>query len=504
MYQDGDTWYRDMRDPGFGDLNAPNSDNSVQWLAQQIVADDRFAEAAVRFWWQPIMGVDILDAPTDSSDPDYQGRSVAAAAQAAEVARLATAFRTGIDGGSAYNGKDLLTEIALSSWFRAESMTSDDPVRTTALRDAGMARLLTPEELNRKTDAVARYVWGRHFRDSFSTEVADVQSNLDIRYWDTHALLYGGIDSDGVITRATDMTPVMAAVAQSHAVEVSCPIVRREFFLWNDADRLLFDGIDRFDSPVSESHSQFDVTAHTWETRQAVSLEVALTAGSKTILLAFTNDYNDEESGLDRNLSVDRMTVLDSAGTAVSSIEFESLDAVNCAGPNGSAYTFWCASELSTTFEIQSDDVYQIEVVAYQDRAGDDPARMSVTVESDDGVSAGATAIRHKLVDLHLKLFGVEVAPDSPDVNEAFDVFFEVWSRIRQADGDHFDSSQITCDHDDQTYFDGLVDDPLSFTEWESIRDLYENADMSDPRHAVRAWVNTLIFLMTDYRYLYF
>ena len=32
-YQEGDTWYRDMRAPGFGNAGAPMSDNSVQWLA---------------------------------------------------------------------------------------------------------------------------------------------------------------------------------------------------------------------------------------------------------------------------------------------------------------------------------------------------------------------------------------------------------------------------------------------------------------------------------------
>ena len=49
-YVQGDTWYRDMRPPGFRNLSSPSADNSLQWLAQQIVADERFAEAAVKFW----------------------------------------------------------------------------------------------------------------------------------------------------------------------------------------------------------------------------------------------------------------------------------------------------------------------------------------------------------------------------------------------------------------------------------------------------------------------
>ena len=48
-YQHGDTWYRDMRVPGFAGVEAPYGDNSLQWLAERIVADERFAEATVKF-----------------------------------------------------------------------------------------------------------------------------------------------------------------------------------------------------------------------------------------------------------------------------------------------------------------------------------------------------------------------------------------------------------------------------------------------------------------------
>ena len=35
-----------------------------------------------------------------------------------------------------------------------------------------------------------------------------------------YRLLYGGIDSDGIKERTADMTAIMAAVAQSHALEM--------------------------------------------------------------------------------------------------------------------------------------------------------------------------------------------------------------------------------------------------------------------------------------------
>ena len=70
-YQEGDTWYRDMRVPGFGGDVAPDSDNSVQWLARQIVTDERFAEAAVTFWWPAIMGSEVAEPPEDERDADF-------------------------------------------------------------------------------------------------------------------------------------------------------------------------------------------------------------------------------------------------------------------------------------------------------------------------------------------------------------------------------------------------------------------------------------------------
>ena len=375
-YRRGDTWFRDMREPGFAGLKAPSADNSLQWLAEQIVADDRFAAAAVRFWWPAIMGVELVDPPGDIFDPGFQAALVASAAQSLEMEALAEAFRAGFHGGSPYNARDLLAEIALSPWFRAESVTGDDPVRDAALRDAGVARLLTPEELAAKTEALTGYLWGRRMQQPFGQE--EVRSRLhDPQGFSGYQLLYGGIDSDGIIDRATDMTPLMAAVAQSHAVELSCPVVRREFYFWPDGQRLLFNGVSPQDTPAS---------------------------------------------------------------------------------------------------------------------------------------AAGEAAIRAKLVELHWKFFGVEVAMSSPDVDEAFDLFVEVWDRKRSSEGPSFYDSRFQCaDAGDHLYFEGLLDDAYAYNDngqsqlrLDRVREYMRGVDHDDPQHAVRTWVATLAYLMTDYRYLYF
>ena len=237
FYRDGDVWYRDMRVPGFGGDLAPSSDNSVQWLARQIVSDDRFAEATVEFWWPAIMGSEVAEPPEDEEDPGFEGRLLAASAQELEVQRLARGFRRGFHGGQPYNLKDLLVEIVLSPWFRADAVEDDDAIRLSALRDAGARRLLTPEELARKTAAVTGVQWGRHI--SFGAAPQQFPNALSGDY----RLLYGGIDSGGITDRARDITSVMAGVARRHAVQTACLIVMRELYLLPDAKRRLFAGI---------------------------------------------------------------------------------------------------------------------------------------------------------------------------------------------------------------------------------------------------------------------
>ena len=372
-YEAGDTWYRDMRTPGFNDKLAPNSDNSVQWLAKQIVADERFATATVEFWWPAIMGSEVAEPPEDEEDADFEGLLLAANAQGAEVARLANGFRRGFHGGSAYNLKDLLVEIVMSQWFRADAVEDSNPVRAVALRDAGARRPLTPEELDYKTAAVTGFKWGRQAR------IIDTHRGERSQLSDEYRLLYGGIDSDGVTERARDITSVMAGVVERHAAQVSCPVVMRDFFLVPETEKRLFAGIDRFDAPGS-----------------------------------------------------------------------------------------------------------------------------------------GSDAIRGKLVELHDELLGVQVTPQSPDVESAYQVFVNAVERRRQANDRWFDWYE--CDNSwqlDHTFFEGILDDVVVESEdpesgwrwydldWDRISAFMAGVDFSDPHHTAQAWVVTLAYLLMDYRYLY-
>ena len=498
-----------MRYPGFDDDQPPNPDNSLQWLARQIVADDRFAAATVKFWWPAIMGSEVAEPPEDPADLDFDGRLLAANAQGAEVERLARGFRGGFPGSSyTYNLKDLLTEIVLSQWFRAHMVTDADPLRRAALQDAGARRLLTPEELDRKTEALMGIRWGRRVNN----RPWDIGSRVSTRWTTDFRLLYGGIDSDGITERARDITSVMAGVAQRHAAQVSCPVVMREVYLLPDEERRLFAGIDPGVTPVSEISETFEINAASRARRQTLSLEGRLAAGPITVSLAFLNDFWHETRG-DRDVLLDSLTVR-RGNAVVFHFEMENLEhesrchhfEANALHLSGSGR----GCVLAVPVDIPADGDYRVEVVAWGDQAGDEAPLLHVMVESDTENSAGAGAIRGKLVELHDKLLGVQVEPDSPDVEAAYRLFVDAWQRGRATLDGWFDR----CVADDHFYFEGILDDIIVEREndnghrynsfdWDRVHDFLDDAGLADPHHAVHAWVIVLAEMMMDYRYLY-
>ncbi len=528
-YRRGDSWYRDMREPGFNGLIAPDAENSVQWLAEQIVAADRFAEATVKFWWPAIMGVEVTAPPEGENDSGFEGMLLASNAQTAEVERLAEAFRTGIEGGDPYNLKDLLVEIVLSPWFRTESVSDDDPVRTVALQNAGVERLLTPEELAWKTQAITGYSWGRSPTRQWNLEYGKSLNMLIDS--NGYRLLYGGIDSGAVTKRANDMTATMAAVAQSHALASSCSIVQREFLLLPDENRRLFDRIDKNASPFWEMSGGTEIEAESWTERETNTWTVSLAAGPTTVRLRFPNNIWNEETRVTRNLVLDEMFVRDHTGAAVVHLEFETLEPVDIDGDSSSGrcdawphynqttmrldgYELnYCPGWLDIPVSIPTDGDYSIEVVAFQLAAGDEAARLEIMVESNSETSLGAMAIRQKLVDLHEKLLGATVSIDSPDVEVAFQLFVETWEHKRNTED--WREERIACEIEDAWYLEGIADDVLQYNEdgdleydWERAGEILDDADWwgrrgrQDP--IVQTWVVVLAYLLTDYRYLFF
>ena len=244
-YVFGDTWYRDMREPGIDGLFAPDSSNSVQWLARHIAEDSRFPRATVKFWWPAIMGAEPERPPEESGDADFAGKLLAANAQDLEIDALASGFAAGFEGGAAFDLKDLLVEMLMSEWFRLDSVADNHPDRLIALADAGSERLLSPEQLSRKLESSTGFSWGRTPVRFLDVSVGNLQRE--------YRLFYGGIDSDGVTERSPDMTAVMSGVAQAQAMESACPIVQRDLFLLADGQRHLLNGVSVGSAPTESA-----------------------------------------------------------------------------------------------------------------------------------------------------------------------------------------------------------------------------------------------------------
>ena len=227
-YQDGDTWYRDMRAPGFegakAEMSATEEADSLQWLGKQIVQDPRFASATVRFWWPAIFGAEPLSLPEDVDGPDYEQRVLAFEAQEATVTELARSFEQ-----SSYDLKALLADMVVSPWYRNSSVTDPSLIegRTVELRTVGRGRLLTPEELDRKNVAVFGRTW-KQWGDGTNAHSMERQTALRGE-WARYSGFYGGIDGAVVTKRNRNITPLMSNVAETMAIDLSCQVVVEDF-----------------------------------------------------------------------------------------------------------------------------------------------------------------------------------------------------------------------------------------------------------------------------------
>ena len=231
-YQSGDRWYRGQLAPGFNGESMPTlsaygpvngHDDGLTWLAERIVADPRFAEGTVKFWFQGVFGRDPLLRPLETSDADYDERLVAWQSEQALIAEWAGTFRV-----ADYDLKTLLVEMMMSPLFRAESFAAVDAGRQAALDTLGVGRLLTPEQLDRKFTATTGYTWKLAWQD-------------DPQLLENYYLFYGGIDSDGITERPADMNSLMTSVSMRMANEMACTIVLNEF--WPGVSPKLFQGV---------------------------------------------------------------------------------------------------------------------------------------------------------------------------------------------------------------------------------------------------------------------
>ena len=239
LYEDGDTWYRDMRLPGFKGKVAGGARDSVQWLGYRMSRDPRFAAATVRFWWPAIFGADPLVVPEDTQMPNYEADRRAFNEQDALIESLAGQFVA-----SGFKARELFADMVMSRWYRHSAVTNQELVdsRPAELATVGRGRLLGPEELDRKNIAVFGRTWRQYDSGlnphNFSRETALTGIRASFKGF------YGGIDGAVVTTRNRDFTPLMANLTESMASELACQIVIEDFNRPRN-ERLVFQDVDR-------------------------------------------------------------------------------------------------------------------------------------------------------------------------------------------------------------------------------------------------------------------
>ena len=107
-------------------------------------------------------------------------------------------------------------------WRRRSTIRDDWPNWTMSV----VARLLTPEQLERKLKAIFGTKWGR---------LTDPESKLKI--------LYGGIDSKEITQRNAEPSGAMGAIQRIMANDIACKHVAADFSL-PAKQRRLFPGIE--------------------------------------------------------------------------------------------------------------------------------------------------------------------------------------------------------------------------------------------------------------------
>jgi hypothetical protein len=153
-----------------------------------------------------LTGRKVLLAPKDFEDPLYGARLRAYREQRNLTEAIAGRFAK-----EGFNLKSVFKDWVVSDFYRADVLATEakEPCRRAELDDIGLVRMLSPEQLERKVEAVFGEKWNR----------------LDGEM----AMLYGGIDSKEVTDRAADPSGAMGAIQRTLSNDVACKHVGRDF-----------------------------------------------------------------------------------------------------------------------------------------------------------------------------------------------------------------------------------------------------------------------------------
>ncbi len=470
QYNFGDVWYADMRSPGFENSTTTDTEASLQWLANEIVDDPRFAPATVKFWWPSIFSSEPSIAPVDPDAANYNAHLIAYRAQEEFVTELADSFSNAPSQN--YRLKTLLATMASSEWFRASSINniSDEQSAQLSIADIGTEKLLTPEQLDSKLTSKTAYDWNTI--NARSDEPTNVLTQL-------YNLYFGGIDSDGITVRARETTPLMTRVVASMAANVSCPIVSDEFSK-QASQRALFKQVSVYDSPFSLNYGEYVIDSNEEQTATRVNLDSLSASGDLSLNLAHLVTGSTQGSlihlgrlriiGINNTIEFDS-TIEDILTTMTFDENCSSIDTLT----HAAELLAGCIIELPITLSAASQS---IELTAWHLDQGDTSLVMQLVNKETQQPSMGQIAIKQTLVYLHQSLLNQSINIDSSELNQSYNLFVDLWaSRI---------------DRQETAYLDNQCG-----TGQRPIQDLY------DPFQLKNTWVAMIAYFLNDYRFVH-
>jgi hypothetical protein len=197
----------DIEAPGIAGKKLPLSGGTsvfssmLQWLGHEIATDPRYMRAITRHLYKGLIGQDLLPTPGESAS---EAEIVAFNAQRSILTSIGQAM-----AADSWNIKTAIKGLLLSPYYRAVTVNSEKVVEAGHI---GSVRLLTPEMLQRKLTATLGFDW------------YELRSNDQ-----DNRIMFGGIDSDSVITRITEPSGLMIAMQERMAVEMACRATAYDF-----------------------------------------------------------------------------------------------------------------------------------------------------------------------------------------------------------------------------------------------------------------------------------
>ena len=240
------TWHDNMQEAGLSInklLPAEEDDKALQWLAREIVKDERFARSIVHIFYTALTGREPLKLSMSSSSLEY---SQAISFEDEVFSGLTQGF---ID--SNMNAKKLIKEIIKSPLYRAIGLPSGE-YNAVINANIGLAHLITPENLNEKVKSSMGYYWVGN-RTYYKDDVRQAKGHRDQLLTNAYNILYGGIDSVNVTERTSDLNGIMANIQVRLSTEMSCKITPIDFF-FAPADRKMFPYVEKDLEPLGDNN----------------------------------------------------------------------------------------------------------------------------------------------------------------------------------------------------------------------------------------------------------